>query len=784
MRMRQLIQWFLCVVLLTAAAPVARAFSLAGPPPLGDDDWETVAIGFNPLGTGNPFGFTTGSTTTPKNLAEEYRCNAPVMYYACDATFLEFFGMDGMDAVHKAFVVLNNLTNVDNFSKDLTEFPLQSEAINYTAQAWGLYDLKSLTLALMMRQIGLEDAIRYTWVLHDRYPVPNTTCPAAVQYLVTSRNFDTLTPMPAGNASFYSPYVNDTLYTYRIWEYCNASPPSPLLAAAVAMNLDPMDEYQNPPVASGLGISATAVAGAWGSLLTGGYYTGLTRDDAQGLRYLYSTNNINYESSAPGSVLLSSSAIGGTNFGAPYVFWTSNYTALAQAAFTNDPVTLSNMFPGLIISTWTNWFTVIATPNIIAYYTNNVGEPYGLGSLLVITTNGYTYSIVTNYAYTFANVIILTNGFRTNTSATVVTVQVLPNQSYGNGVYTNYSSRKMVLTNGVANTVWPSGDYYILTNSCGVVLSYTLLTNVIATTNVILEVIGPEGLLYNRSVVIYATNHAIVAVPIICSAAVPGATANVTGLYQGLQKLQFVQASYDSLIGQYFEPVTNTYNAVFVTNYLSVKQTFQRVVTAPDIVFSAADMTAGPGGVPAITLLANSEPAYSKDPASIYHAQGGPGVINPGGSVTYNKVGPVYYNESPTYLNGTNYPFGSRFFLYGSFDGTTNTPVVYPDANSLARLAAAELIQVLPGAPGGLVSGRNGMPYSASITASGGQPPCAWSLTVGHLPDGLSLSTSSATNCVISGTPIRNGTFYFTIQMTDSSAPVNTLNLDYYITIN
>jgi len=781
MRMRLIIQWSLCVVLLTAAAPAARAFSLAGPPPLGDDHWEDVSIGFNPLEWGIPFGFATSETTTPKNLAEEYRCNAPVMYYACDTTFLEFFGMDGMDAVHKAFVALNNLTNVDNFSKDLTEFPLQSEAINYTAQAWGLYDLKSLTLAVMMRQIGLEDAIRYTWVLHDRYEVPNTICPAGRIYLVTSRNFDLLTPMPAGNPSFYSPYVNDTLYTYRIWEYCRVRPPAPLFAAAVAMNIDPTDEYQNTPVASGVGISATAVAGAWGSLLPGGYYTGLTRDDAQGLRYLYSTNNLNYESSALGSVLLSSSAVGGTNFGAPYILWTSNYTALAQAAFTNDAVTLATLFPGLIITSSTNWFSVISTPNIVAYYTNNVGEPYGIGSLLVITTNGYTYSIVTNYAHTFGNVIILTNGYRTNTSATVVTTQVLPNQSYGNGVYTNYTTKKVVLTNGVANTVWPSGDYYILTNSCGVVLTSVLITNVTATTNLILGASNSAGLFYDRSLVIYATNHAFVAVPIICGTVVTGATANVTGLYQGLQKLQFVQASFDSLIGQYFEPVTNTYSAVFVTNYLSIRQIFQRVVTAPDIIFSAADLTTGPDEQPVIHWYARSEPAYSKGPASVYHAQGGPGVINPGGSVTYNKVGPVYYNESPTYLNGTNY---GRFFLYGSFDGTTNTPVVYPDANSLARLAAAELIQVLPGAPGGLVSGRYtipGTPYSASITAIGGQSPYIWSLTVGQLPNGLSLNT---TNGVISGTPTRSGTFYFTIQMTDASAPVNTLNLDYFITIN
>jgi hypothetical protein len=778
-----MIKWFLCVVLLTAAAPAARAFSLAGPPPAGGDDWEAQSIGFNPLVYGLPFGITTSSTTTPKNLSEEYRCNAPVMYYACDTTFLEYFGMTGMDAVHKAFDVLNNLTNVDTYSKELTEFPLQSEAINYTARSWGLYDLKSLTLSLMMRQMGLEDAIRYTWVLHNRYQPPGSTCPTATSYLVTSRNYDLLTGMPAGSPSYYSPYVNGVLYTYRIWEYCGSTPPSPLTAAAVAQNLDPMEEYLNAPVASGLGIAADyTVSGASGLLLVGGYYTGLTRDDMQGLRYLYTTNNINYDPSASGALLLSSSSIGGTNYGVPYILWTSNYTALAQAAFTNDPVTLSNLFPGLMISSVSNWFAVLTTPNVVAYYTNAPGDPYGNPSTLVITTNGYNYSIVTNYAYTFGNVVILTNGFHTNTSARVVTVRVVPNQAYGNGVTTNYSSTRITLTNGAYNTVWPSGEYYILTNSCGVVIASTLLTNVIASTNLILEASNSMGLYYSKSVVVYSTNHALVAVPIICATAVTGATANVTGLYQGLQELQYVQGSFDSLIGQYFQPITNTYRAVFVTNGQAINQTFQRIVTTPDITFSAADLTAGPGAVPTITLIAVSDPPFTFDAGTVYNGLAGPGVINPGGvGVTYNKVGPVYYNESPSYLNGTNY---GRFFLYGSFDGTTNTPVVYPDLASLDRLAAAELIQVTPGFSGGLVSGRTGTAYSASISAIGGQPPYAWALTVGQLPDGLSLSTASATNCVISGTPTRTGTFYFTIQMTDSSASVNTLPLDYSITIN
>jgi hypothetical protein len=778
MSMRQIIKRFLWIAGLATLAPSLFAFSLEGPVGNGGDDWQAQANGFNPVVWGIPYGFTTAQTDGPKNLGEEYRCNAPVMYYACDANFLEFFGMSGMNAVEQAFTALNVLTNVDSYSPGLLEFPLQSEAINYTAQTWGLYDLKSLTLALVMEQIGLTDAIRYTWVIHDRFQPTGTTCQTGgTEYLVTSRNFDLFSLMPDGSPSFYSPYVNSTLYTYRIWEYCGVVPPSPLTAAAVAQNTDPSEEYQNAPVASGLGISAAfTVGGAWGSLLTGGYYTGLTRDDMQGLRYLYTTNNINYESSAPGSVLLSSTSGGGTGLGAPYALYSSNYTAFSAAALTNDPAILASQYPGLVVLTSTNYFVVVSTPNIVAYFTNNLvlGNP----PVLVVKTNGYTSTVMLNYSNTYANLIVSNSS--PNTSAQLVTLKVSPGGVLGNPFVTNISTKSVLLTN------LPSGDFYINTNYlCGpIVILGTLLTNVTATTNLIFATSNSAGYFTAQSIVYYSTTHVYLAQSPLCGVVTTGAVANATGLYQGVGRLQFVQHNYDSLIGQFWEPVTNVYTMVFVTNSQPFRQTFQRVVTAPDFLFSAADLTAGPGQNPIVPIDAHSVPGFSTDPG--YSGLAGPGTINPGGRIiTYNKVGPVYYNQSFSYLQGTNNQFAyAAYFLYGSFDGTTNRPIVYPDATSIAKLEAAELIQITPSSPGGLPAGRSNVVYNATISALGGQSPYAWTLTVGQLPDGLSLSTASATNCVISGTPTRGGTYFFTIQMTDANTSVNTMNMDYSITIN
>ena len=88
----------------------------------------------------------------PKILGEGYRRNTPVMYYAYDANFLDFFGSNGVAAVDSAFAILNNaftnnptgMTNgLDGYSASLSEFPLESQSINYQAQSLGLMDLKS-----------------------------------------------------------------------------------------------------------------------------------------------------------------------------------------------------------------------------------------------------------------------------------------------------------------------------------------------------------------------------------------------------------------------------------------------------------------------------------------------------------------------------------------------------------------------------------------------------------------------------------------------------------------
>ena len=68
-----------------------------------------------------------------------------------------------------------------------------------------------------------------------------------------------------------------------------------------------------------------------------------------------------------------------------------------------------------------------------------------------------------------------------------------------------------------------------------------------------------------------------------------------------------------------------------------------------------------------------------------------------------------------------------------------------------------------------LPTGTQGAAYSATMQATGGQVPYAWSIISGALPPGLSLS---ATTGNILGTPTSAGTYNFTVRATDSGSPL------------
>jgi hypothetical protein len=121
---------------------------------------------------------------------------------------------------------------------------------------------------------------------------------------------------------------------------------------------------------------------------------------------------------------------------------------------------------------------------------------------------------------------------------------------------------------------------------------------------------------------------------------------------------------------------------------------------------------------------------------------------------------------------------GTTNFIWGSFDGTTNDPVVYPSGSSIVNLEAQILFQIItPSLPDGKV----GAAYPATqLHAAGGVLPYgSWTWANGwpSLPPGLSISTNPDGSGVITGTPTVAGTYGFAVSVTGGDSRTITRSL-------
>jgi len=260
-----------------------RAFSLLGP----YEPWMETTNGFRqdsaitlqssvqPADIGGPMDITSG-----------YRWNVPVLTYGFDQSFLNYFGTNGVAAVDSAIQILNNLPPTSQITA--TNYPFAVQGTNYTAQALSLVDLKSTTLSLLLEQLGLAQPTRHIFVLKqwtpDFLPAPpfydqesqDGWISWAIPDYIVQRNFD---PQTLGAST----YVNQNLY----YSYVNTGWPG----IGNFIDIIPINPgvVENPAVADE-------------NWVAGGFYRGLTYDDVGGLRYLLSTNNVNYETLLPGIV--------------------------------------------------------------------------------------------------------------------------------------------------------------------------------------------------------------------------------------------------------------------------------------------------------------------------------------------------------------------------------------------------------------------------------------------------------------------------------------------------
>jgi hypothetical protein len=160
------------------------------------------------------------------------------------------------------------------------------------------------------------------------------------------------------------------------------------------------------------------------------------------------------------------------------------------------------------------------------------------------------------------------------------------------------------------------------------------------------------------------------------------------GILGGVEKIQFVKVAYDSEIG--YGSITNTvsYTIPLLTNYTVKQLTVWRTNSPPDIIFTATNLLNAPAA-------GEDEPyvrtygAIIASPATNTSA-GVSLVFSPTMSVAFNNVGPIYVNENPGFLQNSAF-YLYPYFQFGSFDGSTNPPIAFPNRTSLAGLLALEL---------------------------------------------------------------------------------------------
>ena len=155
----------------------------------------------------------------------------------------------------------------------------------------------------------------------------------------------------------------------------------------------------------------------------------------------------------------------------------------------------------------------------------------------------------------------------------------------------------------------------------------------------------------------------------------------VTGLRPGMNKLRFKKVKYDSLLSQLFVPVTHRYDDLVITNSRAVRQSLQRSLTQPDLLFTAEDIGLIVNLVPWLwerttTAFWQNNDAINGNDLSTGDAFGGPGVIAPQIIIRFSDQLPYWLNFSPDFLGGGDDTPASA--VWGSFDENTDVPVIYP----------------------------------------------------------------------------------------------------------
>ncbi len=520
------------VAALAVGSHRAVAFSLLGPSPATGQ--ANAAVNWQNPGFNIGYNYTGLDIGGPMNLGEEYRWNVPVITYAFDESFLNYFGSNGVAAVEAALKVFNDLPAASAMSETLEEFPLETARINHLAQQLALRDLKSATMRAIMEELGFAEPERYVWTIRDRRVINQTT-----NWFIVQRNFDPVTLQP-------SSYVNSVLYNYEVRE--SAFP----IDHAEAIEI---------PVASPTTFAFNSVAGY--NSANGLYYLGLTRDDAGGIRYSYRPENLNVEALRPDTRI----AITNTT--------TSSLTNQDLALFiqrtvdtTNSITNITAFYPGVNLVTNTSRVVTNFTTNISTFFADFPAVtiptllttfPTGIVGRATFVTN-LAPGTQTLFTYYFDNVVTNTNSFYTNNLYIHRFTEVSLSPGFLPGIGTLITN---VVTNAVGVSNFVNGSIYVKpVNLLDFHVVSTQFVNIVTNTNVVTRTFGN----------LFAFTNTFSMVPVI--------TEDLALLRERSQGTTLTPAQLAAVYPGIFISSTNIrLTNVLVTNFVAVGSNTMVVVT-------------------------------------------------------------------------------------------------------------------------------------------------------------------------------------------------------------
>ena len=149
----------------------------------------------------------------------------------------------------------------------------------------------------------------------------------------------------------------------------------------------------------------------------------------------------------------------------------------------------------------------------------------------------------------------------------------------------------------------------------------------------------------------------------------------------GIDKITFVPQPVNSQSGA-FLPTTNYFTDSYITNGVLKQQQMARAISQPDFLFCAGDVDAN-SKEPSISFGSRTGTTNWINNAALNgnQTEAGPGIIQPQIQIAFNKLG-LQFDGGGNIPDDAPLTYESIRQSFGSFDSSTNVPIIYPAPQS------------------------------------------------------------------------------------------------------